>query len=85
MNEAARRYRVSLIGSLITSSSPAATVTAAVQWRGKATVSSSDALCAVRRWLWTEGVLPQVGSAAAVKKIPPSRREVILSALAPAN
>ncbi|MBN9121691.1 MAG: transposase, partial [Planctomycetes bacterium] len=33
----------------------------AVSWPGKATVTFSDALCAVRRWLWAEAVLPQAG------------------------
>jgi hypothetical protein len=64
---------------------PTAQRSAAVQWRGKDTVTFSDALSAVRRWLWIESVLPQVGSAAAVQKIPPSLREIILSGLAPAN
>ena len=64
---------------------PPAQRSAAVQWRGKAAVTFSDALGAVRRWLWTEGVLPQGGGAAVVEKIPPSLRDIILSALAPAN
>lgn len=58
---------------------------AVVQWRGKDTIAFSDALGAVRRWLWTEGVLPQAGGAAAVEKIPAAIREILLSALAPAN
>ncbi len=57
----------------------------AVPWRGKATVTFSDALCAVRRRLWTEGVLRQLGDGAAVTKLPPQLREIILSALAPAS
>jgi len=57
----------------------------AVQRRGKATVTFSDALCAVRRRLWTEGVLRQLGDGAAVTKLPPQLREIILSALAPAS
>jgi hypothetical protein len=32
-----------------------------VDWDGKATVTFSDALTAVRRWLWTEGVFPRLG------------------------
>src|SRR5262245_15794213 len=42
----------------------------AVQWRGKATVTFSDALSAVRRWLWSESVLPQASPGAAVTKLP---------------
>src|SRR5262249_52967808 len=38
---------------------PASKRTGAVAWPGKATVTVSDALGAVRRWLWAEAVLPQ--------------------------
>jgi hypothetical protein len=55
-----------------------------VRWPGKATVTFSDALTAVRRWLWSEGVFPQVGGGMAVEKLPVPTREIILSALAPA-
>jgi hypothetical protein len=54
----------------------------AVQWRGKATVTFSDALATVRRWLWMESVLPQ--ASAAVAKLPAPLRDILLSALAPA-
>ena len=56
----------------------------AVQWRGKATVTFSDALGAVRRWLWTQSVLPQASADAAVTKLPAALRDILLSALAPA-
>ena len=71
--------------ALVYQTLPAARRGTAVQWRGKATVTFSDALAAVRRWLWVEGVLPQAGGTAAVAKIPTTFREIILSALAPAN
>jgi hypothetical protein len=71
--------------ALVYQSLPAAQRGVAVQWRGKATVTFSDALGAVRRWLWTEGVLPQAGGTAAVAKIPATLREIIFSALAPPN
>jgi DDE superfamily endonuclease len=71
--------------ALVYQTLPAAQRGVSVQWRGKATVSFSDALAAVRRWLWAEGVLPQAGGTAAVAKIPATLREIILSALAPAN
>jgi hypothetical protein len=56
----------------------------AVSWPGKAGVTFSDALCAVRRWLWAEAVLPQAGNATALKKLPEPVRELLLTTLAPA-
>jgi hypothetical protein len=56
----------------------------AVVWPGKTTTTFSDALCAVRRWLWAETVLPQAGEDAALKKLPTNVRELLLTALAPA-
>lgn len=53
------------------------------EWPGKAVVTFSDALTAVRRWLWSEWVFPQAEGGAAVEKLPPSLREVIFAALAP--
>lgn len=63
---------------------PAAKRTGAVSWPGKATVTFSDALCAVRRWLWDEAVLPQAGDGTALKKLPEPVRELLLTTLAPA-
>jgi hypothetical protein len=63
---------------------PAAKRTGAVAWPGKATVMFSDALCAVRRWLWAEAVLPQAGDGTALKKLPEPIRELLLTTLAPA-
>jgi hypothetical protein len=56
----------------------------AVSWPGKATVTFSDALCAVRRWLWDETVLPQAGDGTALQKLPEPIRELLLTTLAPA-
>ena len=56
----------------------------AVTWPGKATVTFSDALCAVRRWLWAEAILPQAGADAALDKLPTAVRELLLTTLAPA-
>jgi hypothetical protein len=58
--------------------------TGAVQWPGKATVTFSDALSSVRRWLWGECVFPQAGCDGALEKVPGPLREVLLAALAPA-
>jgi hypothetical protein len=57
----------------------------AVAWPGKGGTTFSDALAAVRRWLWSEWVFPQAGGGTAVEKLPEPIREIILSALAPAT
>ena len=56
----------------------------AVSWPGKVGVTFSDALCAVRRWLWAEAVLPQARGGAALKKLTEPVRELLLTTLAPA-
>ena len=56
----------------------------AVTWPGKATLTFSDALCAVRRWLWAEAILKQAGADAALNKLPTAVRELLLTTLAPA-
>jgi hypothetical protein len=56
----------------------------AVSWPGKATVTFSDALCAVRRWLWNEAILPQAGDGTVLQKLPAPIRELLLTTLAPA-
>lgn len=63
---------------------PAAKRVGAVSWPGKATVTFWDAMCAVRRWLWHEAVLPQAGDGAALQKLPEPIRERLLTTLAPA-
>jgi hypothetical protein len=55
-----------------------------VQWAGKATVTFSDALTAVRRWVWSDGIFPQAGADTAITELPTDVRELLLSALAPA-
>jgi DDE superfamily endonuclease len=55
-----------------------------VKWPGKATVTFSDALTAVRRWLWREWVFPQAGGAAALEELPQPLQDVLFYALAPA-
>jgi hypothetical protein len=55
-----------------------------VRWPGKAGGTFSDALAAVRRWLWAEAVFPQAGGETAVAKLPPPLQEILLAALAPA-
>jgi hypothetical protein len=55
-----------------------------VRWPGKAGVTFSDALCAVRRWLWAEAILPQAGAPGAIEELPRPVRELLLTTLAPA-
>ena len=55
-----------------------------VEWAGKVGVAFSDALTAVRRWLWAKWVFANAGHEQAFEKLPASFREVLLSALAPA-
>ena len=63
---------------------PADKRTGGVLWPGKAGVTFSDALAAVRRWLWIEWVFPQAGEDGGVAKLPEPLRELLLGALAPA-
>jgi hypothetical protein len=55
-----------------------------ISWPGKATVTFSDALTSVRRWLWTESVFRQAGFDGVLKKLPEPQRGLLLAALAPA-
>jgi hypothetical protein len=63
---------------------PAAKRTGGVRWAGKATVTFSDALTAVRRCTWADCVFPQAGADAAIAELSADVRELLLSALAPA-
>jgi hypothetical protein len=63
---------------------PAGRRVGSIQWPGKAGVTFSDALCAVRRWVWSEGVFARVDGGSAVEELPEPLREVLYSALAPA-
>lgn len=55
-----------------------------VEWPGKEGVTFSDALMAVRRWLWREWVFPQIGVASVVQKLPEPVQELLFYGLAPA-
>jgi hypothetical protein len=63
---------------------PAEHRTGAVAWPGKTGVTFSDALAAVRRRIWADGVFAQVDPHAGVAKLPAALRELLLTALAPA-
>jgi hypothetical protein len=55
-----------------------------VTWPGKRDVTFSDAITAVRRWLWLEWVLAVPGHRAAFQKLSPGFRRLLLNGLAPA-
>lgn len=55
-----------------------------VAWPGKATVTFSDALTAVRRWVWVDGVFSQAEIDGAIAELPANVRELLLSGLATA-
>lgn len=58
--------------------------TGAVTWPGKTGITFSDALAAVRRRIWADGIFAQADSAGDLVKFPPDLRELLLTALAPA-
>ncbi len=55
-----------------------------IDWPGKKDVTFSDAISAVRRWLWVEWVFAIPGHRQAFAKLPRPFRAVLLYALAPA-
>jgi DDE superfamily endonuclease len=55
-----------------------------VDWPGKRDVTFSDAITAVRRWLWQEWVFAIPGHREAFAKLAPPFREILLYGLAPA-
>jgi hypothetical protein len=62
---------------------PAAERDGGVSGRGKVGVTFSEALRAVRRWLWVEGFLPGADPTGSFRKLPAELRETLLAALAP--
>jgi hypothetical protein len=55
-----------------------------VEWAGKEDVTFSDALLAVRRWLWVEWVFAIPGHASAFSKLSRPFQQLLLAGLAPA-
>jgi Transposase DDE domain len=55
-----------------------------VDWLGKCDVTFSDAITAVRRWLWVEWVLELAGHREAFQKLSGPMRQMLLNGLAPA-
>lgn len=63
---------------------PEAERAGAVSWPGKETVTFSDALTAVRRRTWVEGVFPQAKMDQALAELPENTLELLLTGLTPA-
>lgn len=55
-----------------------------VEWAGKVTVTFSDAITAVRRWLWAHWVFPRAGHAETFAKLPEAFQRFLLAAITPA-
>ena len=55
----------------------------AVEWLGKVDVTFSDAITAVRRYLWVEGVFSISGHREAFEKLGGPLRQILLQGLAP--
>jgi DDE superfamily endonuclease/Archaeal putative transposase ISC1217 len=55
-----------------------------VEWEGKQGATFSDAISAVRRWLWQNWVFRKAGHEAAFSELPEPLRQALLYALAPA-
>lgn len=53
-----------------------------VDWEGKREAAFSDAISAVRRWLWEDWVVPRLGHGDTFAKLPAPLREVLLNSLA---
>jgi hypothetical protein len=61
-----------------------ATAGRGVEWAGKGGVTFSDAITALRRWLWRNWGFAKGGHDQAFAKLPEPLQEVLLYALAPA-
>lgn len=73
------------VAALLYAELPAeATAEATVSYRGKAVVTFSDAISAVRRQLWLEGVFESHGQTEVFRNLPRALQAVLLAALAPA-
>ena len=55
-----------------------------VDWLGKSDVTFSDAITAVRRWLWVEGVFSLTGHRKTFEKLGRPLQQIVLQGLAPA-
>lgn len=53
-------------------------------WVGKRHVTFSDAITAVRRWIWVDWIIERTPAGAALRKFPRTLRNMLIYALAPA-
>jgi hypothetical protein len=74
----------SVVALLYAQLPPCHTRGAQVAWVGKQDVTFSDALAAVRRWVWSEWIFVMCGHKEAFTQLPDSLRNLLLYALAPA-
>jgi len=74
----------SLVGLLFWQLPDEAAAVAGVDWDGKEEVTFSDAITAVRRWLWQDWIFAKGGHDQAFAKLPEPLRETLLYGLAPA-
>ena len=74
----------SLVALLYAQLPPCHTRGVQVTWVGKQDVTFSDALTAVRRWVWHDWIFVMCGHQDAFTKLPDSLRNILLYALAPA-
>lgn len=72
------------VGALLYQGLPEAKRIGGVEWPGRAGVTFSDALSAVRRWLWSDWILARADRGRAVQELPAPIREIVFSALATA-
>jgi hypothetical protein len=70
--------------ALLFTALPAGERAGVVEWPGKATVTFSDALTAVRRRLWSSWVFPQAACGTPIQELPEPLQTLLFSALAPA-
>lgn len=74
----------SLVATLFAQLPEARQKSGTVQWAGKQTVTFSDAISAVRRWIWQDWILSTPRFGASFKNLPRIVRETVLSAMTPA-
>lgn len=74
----------SVVALLYVQLSPEAQEQGGVDWEGKRWLTFSDALGAVRCWLWRHWVFARAGHGQAFSKLPQPFQQVLLNALAPA-
>ena len=74
----------SVVALLYTQLPAETTAARAVSYHGKTEVTFSDAITAVRRQLWLEGIIESHGQTEVFQKLPRPFQALLLAALAPA-